>query len=74
MKYKKCCTLDNDASVPFKVGSLGPHTVLPPAAPLYFPESHLQSEISSLSKVIQFWETPDVPGHQIWAVGVVGGC
>ena len=28
-RYKKHCTQDNDASVPFKVGSLGPHTVLP---------------------------------------------
>ena len=27
-RYKKCCTQDNDASVPFKVGTLGPHTVL----------------------------------------------
>ena len=28
-KIKKHCTQDNDASVPFKVGTLGPHTVLP---------------------------------------------
>ena len=28
-RYKKYCTEDNDASVPFKVGTLGPHTVLP---------------------------------------------
>ena len=28
-KYKDHCTQDNDASVPFKVGTLGPHTVLP---------------------------------------------
>ena len=28
---------------------------LPSAAPLYFPESHLWSEISSLSKVILVW-------------------
>ena len=27
-RYKKHRTLDNDASVPFKVGTLGPHTVL----------------------------------------------
>ena len=27
--YKKHCTQDNDVSVPFKVGTLGPHTVLP---------------------------------------------
>ena len=28
-RYKKHCTQDNDASVPFKVGTVGPHTVLP---------------------------------------------
>ena len=27
--YKKHCTQDSDAPVPFKVGTLGPHTVLP---------------------------------------------
>ena len=54
-RYKIQETLyDNDASVPFKLGTLGPHAVLSPpsAAPSYFPESHLRSEISSLSKVI----------------------
>ena len=28
-RYKKHCTWDNDSSVPFKVDTLGPHTVLP---------------------------------------------
>ena len=28
-RHKKHCTQDNDASVPFKVDTLGPHTVLP---------------------------------------------
>ena len=28
-RYKKQCTKDNDVSVPFKGGTLGPHTVLP---------------------------------------------
>ena len=28
-RYKKHCTWDNDSSVPFKAGTLGPHTVLP---------------------------------------------
>ena len=28
-RYKKHCAWDNDAPVPFKVGTLGPHTVLP---------------------------------------------
>ena len=49
-RYKEHCTWDDDASVPSKVGTLGPHTVLP-VNPLYFPESHQGSEISSLSKV-----------------------
>ena len=42
------------ASVPFRVGTLGPHTVLPIviSCPVVFPESHWQSEVSSLSKVI----------------------
>ena len=30
-RYKKHCTQDNDVSVPFRVGTLGPHTVLPGA-------------------------------------------
>ena len=42
-----------------------PHS--PSAAKSYFPESHQQSEISSLSKVI-FWEKTEVAGCQIWAV------
>ena len=32
-RYKKHCTQDNDTSVPFKVGALGPHTVLPAFLP-----------------------------------------
>ena len=28
-RYKKYCTQDNDASVPFKVGTFRPHTILP---------------------------------------------
>ena len=34
-----------------------------------FPKSHQWSEISSLSKVILFWEKPEVAGHQTWAIG-----
>ena len=50
----KRCTQDSATSVPFKVGTLGPHTVLPIAISYHvvFPESHQWSEISSLSKVI----------------------
>ena len=53
-RYKKHCTYDNDTSVPFKVVTLGPHAVLPIAisCPIIFSESHQQSEISFLSKVI----------------------
>ena len=47
-RYKNHCTQDNDASVPFKVGTSGPHTGLPIAisCPIVF------SWISSISKVI----------------------
>ena len=50
-------TRNNDASVPFKVVILGPHTVLPVtiSCPVIFLESHPWSEISSLSKVILVW-------------------
>ena len=34
-RNKKYCAWDNDASVPFKVGALGPHTVLPASLPLF---------------------------------------
>ena len=53
-RYKKHCTWDNDASVPFIVGpwDLTQFSQSPSAALSYFPESHRQSEISSLSKVI----------------------
>ena len=53
-RYKKHCTWDNDASVPFKVGTwvLTHFFRSPSAAPLYFPESHWWSEIFFLSKVI----------------------
>ena len=52
--YKKHCTQDNDASASFKVGTLGPHTVLPIASscPILFSWTSSWSEISSLSKVI----------------------
>ena len=39
------------------------------ATPLYFPESHGWSEISSLLKVILVLGKPEVTGHQIWALG-----
>ena len=53
-KIQETLYIGHDTSDPFKVGTLGPHTVLPmpSATMLYFPESHWWSEISSLSKVI----------------------
>ena len=53
-RHNKYCTEDNDTSVPFKVGTLRPHTILPItiSCPSYFPESQWLSKISSLSKVI----------------------
>ena len=53
-RYKKHCTQDNDASVPFQVGTcdLTQFSQLPSVAPSYFPESHQWSEISSFLKVI----------------------
>ena len=56
-RYKKHCTQDNDASVPFKVGTLGPHTVLPVAnsCPIVF--SWISLTVWNLLpfKVILFW-------------------
>ena len=43
--YKKHCTQDNDASVPFKVGTLGPHTVLPIAISCLFIFSWISSMV-----------------------------
>ena len=53
-RYKKYYTYDNDTSVPFKWApwDLTQFSQSPWAAPLYFPESHQWSEISSLSNVI----------------------
>ena len=52
-RYKKHCTEDNDTSLPFKVGTLGPHTVLPIAISCPMGFSWLSwSEISSFKKMI----------------------
>ena len=66
-RYKKHCTEDNDASVPFKVGTLRLHTVLPItiSCPVVYFESHWKSESSSLSKVILVLGKA---GCQIWAL------
>ena len=34
-RYTKHCTQDSDALVPFIVGTLGPHTILPASLPLF---------------------------------------
>ena len=68
-RYKKHCTQDNDASVPFKVGTLGPHTVLPVAisCPIVFSWIPLTVwSHPSLSKVILVLGKAR---SQIWAVG-----
>ena len=53
-KIPETLYIGQDTLAPFRVGTLGPHTVLPNAisCPFYFPESHWWSETSSLSKVI----------------------
>ena len=53
-RYKKHCTWDNDASVPLKVDTSGPHTVVPITIsfPVIFSWISSISEISSLSKMI----------------------
>ena len=52
-RYKKHCTQDNDASIPFQVPwDLTQFSQSPSVAPWHFPESHWWFEISPLSKVI----------------------
>ena len=52
-RYKKHCTKDKDASVPFKVGTLGPHTVLPIAISFLIVFSWISSTVwNLLSKVL----------------------
>ena len=53
-KIQETLYIGQCTSVPFKVSTLGPHTVLPIAisCPAIFPKSHQWYEISSLSKVI----------------------
>ena len=56
-RYKKHCTQDNDTLGPFKVDTLGPHTVLPVAisCPIIFPWISSTVSNPSLSKVILVW-------------------
>ena len=70
-RHKKQCTQDNDASVPFKIETLGPHTVLPIAisCPIIF--SWIPLTVWNLFpfKGDFSWEKPEVVGDQIRAVG-----
>ena len=47
-RYKKHCTWDNDTSVPFKVGTLGHHTVPPTAISCPFVFSWISSMVWNL--------------------------
>ena len=59
-RYKKHCTQNNDTTVPFKVGTLGPHTALPIAisCPVIF--SWISSTIRNLfpfKSDFSFWKS-----------------
>ena len=79
MYYKKQTFIEKDTNVqrtmsPQSPSKLAPWDLTqfsqsPSAAPSYFPESHVWSEISSLSKVILVWEKPEVTGLHICAEG-----
>ena len=47
-RYKKHCIQDNDASAPFKVGTLGPHTVLPIAISYFIVFSWISLKVWNL--------------------------
>ena len=71
-RYKKHCTQDNDASVPFKVGTLGPHTVLPITISCPVILSWISSMVWNLFSFkgdFSFGEKPEVTGHQTMAIG-----
>ena len=71
-RYKKHCTQDNDASVPFKAGTTGPHSVPPLtiSCPVIFSWISLVLwNLFPFKGDFSFREKPEVPGCQIWAVG-----
>ena len=72
-RYKKHCTRDNDASVPFKIGTLGPHTVLPItiSCPVVF--SWISSMVWNLFpfKDDLIWGKARSHRCHIWAMGVL---
>ena len=69
-RHKKHCAQDNDASVPFKIGTLEPHTVpVAISCPVVF--SWISLTIWNLfpfKGYFSFGEMAEVAGHQIWAV------
>ena len=70
-RYKKQCTQDNDAWVPFKVGTLGPHTILSStiSCPIVFNWiSWMVWNLFSFKDDFSFWEKKKVAGCQIRAL------
>ena len=70
-RYKKYRTWDNDPSVPFKVGTLGPHTVLPITISARHVFLNLTNNLKSLpfQRWFRFGAKPEVAGHLILVVG-----
>ena len=70
-KYKKHCTWNNDASVPFKVGTLGSHTILPITISCSVVLSWISLIVWNLFPFggdFSFGKKTEVTGRQIWAV------
>ena len=67
-RHKKRCTWDNDASVLVKVGTLGPHTVLPIAVscPIIFSWISLQGAKSGLYGGWVTWVICCFAGNSAW--------
>ena len=65
--------IDNVTSVPFKVGTLGPHTVLPVtiSCPIVFSWISLAAWNLVPVKGDFSFKKPEVAGHQIWAMGAL---
>ena len=71
-RYKKHCAQDNDTSVPFRGGTLGPHTVLPItiSCPIIFSWiSWMVWNLFPFKGDFSFGKSQKSQGEQIWAVG-----